>query len=64
MNKCFIVVTQYVCKFQFVEHFQTLCHSEPVRTLAWESVLLRLEKPRDALHRKGLRIATSLCSSQ
>ena len=24
-------------KFQFSELFQILCHSEPVRTLAWES---------------------------
>ena len=28
-------------------------HSEPVRTLAWESVPLRLTEPRDALHRKN-----------
>ena len=33
-------------------------HSEPVRTLAWESVPLRLKEPRDALHRK-MRIATA-----
>ena len=26
-----------VFKFQFIELYQILCHSEPVRTLAWES---------------------------
>ena len=27
----------FAVKFQFIELFLILCHSEPVRTLAWES---------------------------
>jgi len=41
--------------------FRLPCHSEPVLTLAWESVLLRLTEPRDAMHRRGKRIATPAC---
>ena len=35
------------------------CHSEPVRTLAWESVFLRCEASR-RLRWQGLRIATGV----
>ena len=37
-----------------------MCHSEPVITLAWESVFLRCKAPR-RLRRQGMRIATPAC---
>jgi len=55
-----------VFKFQFIEPFEfcenlPMCHSEPVRTLAWESVLLKTVRIQDVSVKRGLRIAiTSL----